>query len=463
MARNKANQTQMLPEEWRASTSLAGVYALRMLGMFLVLPVLALYAAQLPDANDNKALVGLAMGMYGLTQALLQLPLGMASDKFGRKKVIYFGLIVFAAGSFMAAAANSLEMLVIARAVQGAGAVSAAVTALLADLTRDEVRTRSMAMIGLSIGLTFSASLVLSPMLAGWMGVSGLFALTGGLTLLSMAVVAFWTPNPERSKVHEDAQAQPARFGEVLKNRQLMSLNFGIFALHCGMMALFTSLPFAMEQLGLDKVAHWKVYFPATLLGLILMVPAIIVGETRDKLKQVFLLGIGLTLVATLGLMLGYGSLWLIAACLIVYFIGFNILEASQPSMVSKIAPAKLKGTAMGVYNTLQSIGLFCGGLLGGRLLEHYGFMAVFGFVALLMLLWLLIAARTPAPKPVKNLAWALGKTWQGRQEALHSVLKDLAGVEQISFSADGETVYMKVLQKGFDEMAAKKIISGVE
>ena len=186
-------------------------------------------------------------------------------------------------------------------------------------------------------------------------------------------------------------------------------------------------------------------------------------GETRDKLKQVFLLGIGLTLVATLGLMLGYGSLWLIAACLIVYFIGFNILEASQPSMVSKIAPAKLKGTAMGVYNTLQSIGLFCGGLLGGRLLEHYGFMAVFGFVALLMLLWLLIAARTPAPKPVKNLAWTLGKTWQGRQEALHSVLKDLAGVEQISFSADGETVYMKVLQKGFDEMAAKKIISGVE
>ena len=419
MARNKANQTQMLPEEWRASTSLAGVYALRMLGMFLVLPVLALYAAQLPDANDNKALVGLAMGMYGLTQALLQLPLGMASDKFGRKKVIYFGLIVFAAGSFMAAAANSLEMLVLARAVQGAGAVSAAVTALLADLTRDEVRTRSMAMIGLSIGLTFSASLVLSPMLAGWMGVSGLFALTGGLTLLSMAVVAFWTPNPERSKVHEDAQAQPARFGEVLKNRQLMSLNFGIFAF--------------------------------------------IVGETRDKLKQVFLLGIGLTLVATLGLMLGYGSLWLIAACLIVYFIGFNILEASQPSMVSKIAPAKLKGTAMGVYNTLQSIGLFCGGLLGGRLLEHYGFMAVFGFVALLMLLWLLIAARTPAPKPVKNLAWTLGKTWQGRQEALHSVLKDLAGVEQISFSADGETVYMKVLQKGFDEMAAKKIISGVE
>ena len=462
MARKKASQTQMLPDEWRASVSLAGVYALRMLGMFLVLPVLALYAAQLPDAENNKALVGLAIGMYGLTQALLQLPLGMASDKFGRKKVIYGGLIVFAAGSFMAAAANTLEMLVVARAIQGAGAVSAAVTALLADLTRDEVRTRSMAMIGLSIGLTFSASLVLSPVLSGWIGVSGLFTLTGVLTLASLAVVAFWTPNPDRSKVHEDAQAQPARFVEVFKNRQLMSLNFGIFALHCGLMALFTSLPFAMTQLGLDKVAHWKVYFPATLLGLILMVPAIIIGETRDKLKHVFVLGIGLTFVATVGLMVGYGSLWLIATCLIVYFIGFNILEASQPSMVSKIAPAKLKGTAMGVYNTLQSIGLFCGGLLGGRLLEHYGFMTVFGFVALLMLLWLCIAARTPAPLPVKNLAWSVGKTWQGRQEALHSALKELAGVEQISFSLDGETVYIKAQQKGFDEAAAKQIISGV-
>ena len=255
MARD--NRIQMFPHEWRASTTLSGVYALRMLGMFLVLPVLALYAASLPGAENNKALIGLAMGIYGLTQALLQLPMGMASDKFGRKKVIYIGLIIFAAGSFMAAVADSLPMLVVARALQGAGAVSAAVTALLADLTRDEVRTRAMAMIGLSIGLTFSVSLVLAPMMAAWVGVQGLFALTGVLTVISIGVVAWMTPNPKQSRVHDDAQAQPGRVAEVLKNRQLLSLDFGIFALHAAQMALFTTLPFAMEALGLLIPQLW--------------------------------------------------------------------------------------------------------------------------------------------------------------------------------------------------------------
>ena len=458
----RSNQTQMTPEEWRASTSLSGVYALRMLGMFLVLPVLALYADGLPGADNNKTLVGLAVGMYGLTQALMQLPLGIASDRFGRKKTIYFGLLLFAAGSFLAASTDSLEMLVIGRALQGAGAVSAAVTALLADLTRDEVRTRSMAMIGLSIGITFSASLILSPMLTSVIGVKGLFIMTGLLTLASMAVVAFWTPAPAVSKLHEDAQAQPSRFGEVFADRRLMSLNFGIFALHCGMMALFTTLPFIMVDLGLDKTVHWKIYFPATLLGLILMVPAIIVGETRNRLKQVFISGIVLTLIALAALMLSLHSLWLIAACLIVYFIGFNILEASQPSMVSKIAPADLKGTAMGVYNTLQSIGLLCGGLAGGMLYQNYGMYAVLSFTLVLTAAWLVSAILSPAPKPVKNIAFKIGTSWHGRQEALHFALGKVAGVEHISFSSDGETVYIKALQKGFDEAAAKNIISGV-
>lgn len=464
MARSKRHQTPLLPEEWRASTSLSGVYALRMLGMFLVLPVLALYAAQLPGAENNKALVGLAMGVYGLTQALFQLPLGMASDKFGRKKVIYVGLLVFAAGSFLAMLAQSLEMLIVARALQGAGAVSAAVTALLADLTREEVRTRSMAMIGLSIGITFSASLVVAPVLGDWIGMKGLFALTGVLTLCSILVVAFWTPNPKVSKHHEDAQAQTARFREVFQNRPLMALNFGIFALHCGMMALFTSLPFAMEDLGLDKSDHWQIYFPATLLGLIVMIPAIVIGETRNKLKQVFLLGIALTWLAILVLMFSADiSLWAITFCLIVYFIGFNILEASQPSMVSKIAPAQLKGTAMGVYNTLQSLGLFIGGVVGGRLLAYGGYLAVFVFVLIVTTIWFWLAVRSPAPKPVKNLAWAVGKKWQNKTEQLHSQLALLFGVEEITFSSDKQTVYIKALQKGFDEQAAQKIISGVD
>lgn len=457
----RKNSIRMHPEEMRASMALAWVYALRMLGMFLVLPVLALYAAGLPDAGDNKMLVGLAMGMYGLTQAVLQLPLGMASDRFGRKKVIYLGLLVFALGSFMAAVATSLPMLVLARAIQGAGAVSAAVTALVADLTREEVRTRAMAMIGLSIGLTFSASLVISPLLSEYIGVAGLFALTGVLTLLSMLVVKFLVPDPVRSKLHEDAEVQPARFGEVLKNKELLRLNFGIFALQCGMMALFTSLPFALQDLGLKKAHHWQVYLPATLIGLVLMIPAIIVGETRNKLKQIFLLGIALIFASQLGLLFGLHSVWLIGLSLIVYFIGFNILEASQPSLVSKIAPAELKGTAMGVYNTMQSVGLFSGGALGGLLFHHFGFNGVFAFCSVLIGAWFAIAAVAPAPAPVKNVVLPVGGAWQGRQDELHSRLKQLAGVEAISFSADGETVFIKALQQGFDEAAAKHILAG--
>ncbi|PSJ79635.1 MFS transporter [Neisseria iguanae] len=459
MARD--NRVQMFAHEWRASTTLSGVYALRMLGMFLVLPVLALYAATLPGAENNKSLIGLAMGIYGLTQALLQLPMGMASDKFGRKKVIYVGLIVFAGGSFIAAAADSLTMLVVARALQGAGAVSAAVTALLADLTRNEVRTRAMAIIGLSIGLTFSVSLVAAPVIATWIGVQGLFALTGALTLISIAVVAWLTPNPENPRLHDDAQAQPGRMAEVLKNRQLLSLDFGIFVLHAAQMALFTTLPFAMEDLGLLKTQHWKVYLPAAIIGLVLMVPLIIVGETRNKLKQVFIFGIGCIASAQIALMFGLSSIWLITAFMIVYFIGFNVLEASLPSMVSKIAPSDLKGTAMGVYNTMQSIGLFAGGIVGGVLFQHYGFNGVFAFCSMLVLLWLSIAWLSPAPKPVKNIAYAVQPQWQKRTDALYHALSELSGVEAVTFSQDKQTVYIKALQKGFDQSAAEKIISG--
>lgn len=458
----KDNRIQMFPHEWRASTTLSGVYALRMLGMFLVLPVLALYAASLPGAEDNKTLVGVAMGIYGLTQALLQLPLGMASDKFGRKKVIYFGLIVFAAGSFLAAAADSLPMLVAARAIQGAGAVSAAVTALLADLTRDSVRTRAMAMIGLSIGLTFSVSLVVAPMIADIVGVSGLFLLTGILTVISIGVVAWMTPNPEVSKLHEDAQAQPSRMGEVLKDRQLLKLDFGIFALHAAQMALFTALPFAMTELGLEKIQHWKVYLPSTITGLVVMVPLIIIGETRNKLKQVFVLGIACIAAAQIGLLFGMHSIWLITAYLVVYFIGFNVLEASLPSMVSKIAPSDLKGTAMGVYNTMQSVGLFVGGATGGMLFQKYGFAGVFAFCSALMLLWLVIAVLAPAPKPVKNLSYPVGSKWRDNPDSLSHALSQIEGIESIAFSADGQTVYLKALQKGFNQEAAEKIITGV-
>lgn len=460
---SKTAKIALLPQEWRAASSLAGVYALRMLGMFLVLPVLALHAHTLAQGSESERLkmVGLAMAVYGLAQALLQLPLGMLSDRIGRKKVICIGMGVFALGSFWAAGAQDVQTLVMARAVQGAGAVSAAVTALLADLTRDEVRTRAMSLIGLSIGLTFSASLVLSPMLSRLIGVGGLFALMGVLSLASIALVLFYTPNPVRSRLHEDAQVQAGHIGEVLKNRLLLRLNFGIFALQTCLMAIFTALPFALEHLGLDKSAHWLVYLPAAVIGLVLMVPAIIIGETRGRLKTVFLCGIALVGLAQLALWGSLNSIWLVGASLAVYFIGFNILEASLPSLVSKIAPGNLKGTAMGVYNTMQSLGVFAGGLIGGQMYRHFGFAGVFLACTAIVLAWFVLAAASPAPKPVKNVLFAVPESLRGDLGSLKTAVQAASGVEAAYFSKDGATLFVKALQHGFDEEKIRQILTG--
>lgn len=457
MSKRKHNKIPLLAHEWRASISLAGVYALRMLGMFLVLPVLSPYAAGL---GGTAAAGGLAIGVYGFTQALLQLPLGIASDRFGRKKVIYLGLAVFALGSFLSAMADNVTLLIIGRAVQGAGAVSAAVTALLADLTREEVRTRAMASVGLTIGLTFAASMVLGPVLTRFVGVPGLFALTGFLCLAAVAVVALVTPNPTVSKLRQDADTQPSRISEVLKNRLLMQLNFGIFALQAVMMAIFASLPTVAEGLGLARTSHGMLYLPAVLLGLVLMVPAIILAETRNKMKAVFVAGILLIAAGLAGMYFGIASLLAIGAALAVYFVGFNILEASLPSIVSKVAPVDLKGTAMGVYNTAQSVGVFVGGSVGGVLFRHFGFGGVFLFSLALTLLWLAVALAAPAPKPVRNLMLVLPPEHRGDLGSLKSRVAALAGVEAVSFSEDGETLFVKVLQH-FDEEPLQKILTG--
>lgn len=462
MSRRSRHKTAMQPAEIRASMSLSSIYALRMLGMFLVLPVLALYAHNLPGAENNKMLVGLALGMYGLTQALLQLPLGMASDRFGRKNVIYLGLVVFALGSLLAASATSLEMLVVARAIQGAGAVSAAVTALLADLTREEVRTRAMAMVGMSIGLVFAVSMALAPVFNRWIGVPGIFVLTGVLSLLALVVVRFWVPaEPRQHRVHEDAEVQSQHIGTVLRNTQLLRLHFGIFSLHAAQMALFVALPFLLVAVGLHKEDHWQLYLPAVLAGLALMVPAIIYGETRNRLKVVFVAGIVAVLVAQTGLAFSVASFTMILSAMVLYFIGFNILEATLPSWVSKIAPAKLKGTAMGVYNTAQSLGLFFGGALGGAVYQYFDRTGVFVFCSVLMLVWLLVAVTAPAPLPVCNLMFAVGDRWRHAQAELAAALMRLEGVREVSFGADGQTVYIKALQRQVDEAAVAQLILG--
>ncbi|WP_407716354.1 MFS transporter [Comamonas testosteroni] len=380
----------MTSQERRSSGALALIFALRMLGLFLVLPVFMLEARKYPG-GDDPAMIGLAMGLYGLTQALFQLPIGLASDRIGRKPVIVAGLLVFAAGSLIAAMADSLTGLMAGRAIQGAGAVSAAVTALLADLTRDGVRTKAMALVGGSIGLMFALALVLAPLLNAWIGLSGIFGLTCALALAGIAVV-LWVVPPEP---RQHADAPKGRFSELLGQSDLLRLNFGVFILHTVQMSMWVAVPAMLVQAGLAKEQHWHIYLPAVLLSFVAM-GLLFSMERKGRLRTALLGAIGLVLVVQIGLGMLAASgtiptVWCMALLMFLFFCGFNALEATQPSLVSRMAPAPLRGAALGAYNTLQSLGLFAGGAVGGTVAKFAGVPGLFIMTTVLVALWLAV------------------------------------------------------------------------
>lgn len=453
---------RMSPKEMRASLSLASIYGLRMLGMFLILPIFSIYAESLPG-GQNHLLIGLALGAYGLTQAIFQLPFGMASDRYGRKRMIYLGLIIFAAGSLIAGLATSLYTIILGRAIQGAGAISAAVTALVADLTSEEHRTKAMAIIGGTIGTSFAVSLVLGPALNRWIGVPGIFMLTAILAISALLVVKFVIPDPQASRFHSDTQASTGRLGEVLVNRQLARLNFGIFALHAAQMAMFVVVPFAIKQTsGISENSHWEIYLPIMVVSFILMVPAIIFAEKRARLKLVFVGAIAIMLVAQLLFASFIHSFWGIVASLTTYFVAFNILEASLPSIISKIAPAAAKGTAIGVYNTAQSFGIFVGGALGGYLSHYYGFSSVFVFCSLLMAIWLILAASMKAPPAIRSRIFRIPKMATARAEALRGKLAGLQSVrEAVVLPEEGIAILKVDIHQPLDEAQVHALIAG--
>src|SRR5574343_575812 len=390
---------RMSPEERRAGASLASIFALRMLGLFLILPVFSVYAKTLPG-GDNLALVGFALGAYGLTQAIFQIPYGIASDYFGRKQVIVVGLLIFALGSFVAAWAPDMTWIIVGRILQGAGAISAAVTALAADLTREEHRTKVMAMIGSSIGLVFAISLVAAPVLYGWIGMAGLFIMTGVLALGAIGLLIKAVPPAPALHGHVKL---PLR--RVLFDADLLRLNLGIFTLHLIQMAMFVVLPHALVSFGgLPPASHWQVYLPAVIVSFAVMVPAIISAERKDKMRPVFVGAVALLACVQFGLFWLHESLWSLALWLLLFFVAFNILEATLPSLVSRTAPPAAKGAALGVYNTTQAFGLFLGGALGGYIAQHFGDNAVFATCTGLALIWLVVASsmkfpsRRPAP-----------------------------------------------------------------
>jgi MFS family permease len=448
----------MTASERRASFGLASIYGLRMLGLFIILPIFSVYSEQL-RGGESHLLMGIALGAYGLTQAILQIPAGWMSDRYGRKPVIYGGLMVFALGSFIAASADSIYWVIAGRAVQGAGAINAAVMALTADLTREEVRTRAMAMIGMTIGVTFSLSLILSPILNGILGVPGIFALTGVLAMLAMLVVHFVIPDPLITRFHSDTETSRKRLHGVLRNKDLLRLDFGIFAVHVVLMSVFMQVPFLLQADKLDISEHWKVYLPVMLAAFLLMLPLILFAEKKDKVKQVFMLSIILAVIAEIMLLFAQQSLWSIGAALLVFFTAFNVLEAKLPALISNVAPLSARGTAMGVYSSVQFLGAFFGAAAGGALMQFVGGDAVFVFDIIVLLLWLVVASGMKPPAAVRTKMYHLPEMDKASAVELRRRLAQLSGVHEVMIVTAERMACLKVDRHGFDETAVKQLV----
>ncbi|HEX9802402.1 MAG TPA: MFS transporter [Gammaproteobacteria bacterium] len=442
----------MTASERRAAVSLAAIFSIRMLGLFMILPVFALYAEELEGVTSTQ--VGMAIGAYGLTQALLQLPFGMLSDRIGRKPVIAAGLLIFAIGSVVAALATTIEGVILGRALQGSGAVAAAVMALAADLTREDHRTKAMALIGISIGLSFVVAMVAGPLLNHWIGVPGIFALTAVLALGSIGLLYLAVPTPERTTFHRDAEAEPAQFGRVLRDGQLLRLDFGILVLHLVLTASFVVLPLSLRDSGFLPAQHWQLYLPVMVAAMALAVPFIIIAEKRRRMKQVFSGAVAVLLLSLLALVWGHNHFWAIALLLLSFFTAFSLLEATLPSLVSKVAPAQSKGTAMGVYTSSQFIGAFLGGASGGLIHDMFGNGGVFLFCSALAALWLLAALSMREPRYLAVEMLRVGALDAGRAAALEQRLLAIGGVAEANVNVDDGIAYLKVDSRVVDRDA---------
>jgi len=454
-----AAKGRMSPLELRASVSLASLFALRMLGLFLILPVFAVHARHLPG-GDRQFLVGMALGVYGLSQGILQIPFGMASDRYGRKRLIVIGLALFALGSFVAAVASDILWVIFGRAIQGAGAIAAPVTAFAADITREEHRTKAMAMIGGSIGLTFAVSLVAAPALYHTIGMGGIFALTGLLSLAAIWLTLKVVPPEPRIGTDPTRRVEPGILGGVLRNTEQLRLNFGIFSLHLVQMAIFVVIPVALvTHGGLPVNEHWKIYLPVVIGSFVLMVPPLMHAERRGRMKFLFLGSVGLLLAVELGFAVCYTSLPLVVALLLAFFVAFNILEASLPSLVSRVAGTASRGTALGVYSTTQALGLFAGGAAGGWIAQHWGEASVFVFGMAVIALWLCVAWTMRVPgDPVERVVRVPG----GADPLdLRERIVRLRGVREAVVLSEQGIIRLSVYPETLDERALTELIGG--
>lgn len=455
-AHKKNKSDGMTPTERKSVYSLASIYALRMMGLFMILPVFALYAEELE--GNTPALVGIAIGIYGLTQALLQIPFGMLSDRIGRKKVISAGLLIFAFGSVVAATADSIYIVILGRALQGAGAIAAAIMALTADLTREEHRLSAMAVIGISIGLSFMFSLVAGPVLNQWIGVDGIFWLTAILAIGAIGVLLFIVPNPVKSTFHRDAMTAPQQLKEVVKDKQLLRLDAGVLMLHMMLTATFVVLPLALRDVAqLATEDHWLIYLPVMFLSMVTMIPFVIIAESKRRMKEVFGAAVMTLAVAETVLVFMYQSVAGIVFSLFMFFVAFNVLEATLPSLVAKMVAPDRKGTAMGVFSTSQFLGAFVGGTLGGTLHGAFGIEAVFGLCAVMAIIWFMIVTTMQSPRYLSSYLVKVGEVDEKRAHQLVIELTGVTGVAEATVRVDDGIAYLKVDLKALDREALKQ------
>lgn len=432
---------KMSATERKATGGLALIYAFRMLGLFMILPVFSVYASTL--SFSTPFLIGLTVGIYGLTQVCLQIPFGWASDKLGRKPVIIAGLIIFALGSVIAAFSHTIYGVMLGRAIQGAGAVSSATMALLGDVTHEENRSKAMASIGMTIGLSFAVAMVVGPLLNQYIGVSGIFLVTAGLAILGMVILQTMVPSKKIWTVHHDSEASLSQLPSILFNKTLLQLNFGIFVQHAVLTAMFVVMPLIFKNMGLDNDHHeWIVALPVIILAFVLSLPMIIIAEVKRKIKFIFILSITLLVLAELGCWLMQENIFGMVFFLWLFFTAFCALEAMQPSLVSKVAPAGLRGTAMGVYATCQFFGIFVGGLLSGWIYQHYGLSDVLLVNCVVLLWWLIVALKMKEPRYLSSLVLPLPETlpYPNREQCLA-----IAGVVDAAVCTDERVIYLKI------------------
>ncbi len=440
--------TPLTATEKRTIMALASVMSLRMLGLFMILPVFSLYAQHLSGVTPT--LVGLAIGMYGLTQAILQIPFGFLSDRYGRKPLIYIGLILFALGSVLAAMSTSIWGVIIGRALQGGGAIAAVILALAADLTREEHRTKTMAMIGMSIGLAFMLALVLGPLLNAWIGVNGIFWVIALLALAALAIIHWVVPEPVGVCVRRDAETVLGQFQRVLTDPQLLRLDIGILLLHLSLTATFVVLPLSLKNL-LAPQLHWQVYLGVIIASVITMMPFMMIAERYRQIKPVFVGAIALMALSQALFSYTHQHLTSLIFMLYLFFTAFILLEAMLPSLISKVAPADSKGTAMGIYTSAQFFGAFVGGVAGGWLHEHYEISTVFNVCALLTLLWLIVASSMRKPRYLTSQLLNIGQLDKKRAEELTEKLLTVTGVTEVVIILEEGVAYLKVDESQLD------------